>query len=100
MKITIIEANSDLGVKVDGANLGPHILSEHFKDKFDVVKVDKGNFTKNKEENNKCRNLEAVNDFDERLRIANIFEKLTLCQTEDLIITEDNTSKKVLKILK
>ncbi|MBR4262502.1 MAG: arginase [Bacilli bacterium] len=67
MKITIIEANSDLGVKVDGANLGPHILSEHFKDKFDVVKVDKGNFTKNKEENNKCRNLEAVNDFDERL---------------------------------
>ena len=67
MKITIIEANSDLGVKVDGSNLGPHILSEHFKDKYDVIKVDKGNYEKNKDINNKCRNLEAVNDFDERL---------------------------------
>ncbi len=67
MKITIVEANSDLGVKVDGANFGPHVLSNYFKNKYDVLSVNKGNYIKNKEDNNRCRNLEAVNDFDERL---------------------------------
>ena len=31
MKITLIEANQDLGVSVDGANLGPNILTNYFK---------------------------------------------------------------------
>ena len=40
-----------------------------------------------------------LDDFDERLRIANIFEKLTLCQTEDLIVTEDFDTNHILKVL-
>ena len=43
MKITLIEANQDLGVNVNGANLGPNVLTSYFKEQdlmfmlFDVI---------------------------------------------------------------
>lgn len=68
MKITLIEANTDLGVNVDGANLGPHILTEHFKNKnLDILSVDKINCIKENDIDNKRKNLDEVNSFDKEL---------------------------------
>lgn len=67
MKVTLIEANTDLGVKVDGANLGPHVLSEHFKNKYDIKVVNKPDIPKERERKNRKKNLEGVNIFDEEL---------------------------------
>lgn len=67
MKIAIIEANQDLGVKVDGTNLGPHVLSEHFKDKYPIYKVDKPNVEKERDRKNRKKNLAGVNKFNEEL---------------------------------
>ena len=68
MKVTLIEANQDLGVKVDGAHLGPHILTNYFKDKdLDILVVDKPNYVKEKENDNRKKNLDGVNQFDSEL---------------------------------
>lgn len=68
MKICLIEARSDLGVKVDGADLGPNVLTSHFKDRdINVYYVDKPNVIKEKEDNNLKRNLDGVNKFDKDL---------------------------------
>ena len=68
MKINLIEANQDLGVKVDGADLGPHILTENFKDRnIPIKKVDKPKVEKEKDRKNRQKNLNGVNKFDEEL---------------------------------
>ena len=66
MKINLIEANQDLGVKVDGANLGPHVLTEHFKN-LDIKVVNKPNIEKERDRKNRKKNLDGVNKFDEDL---------------------------------
>lgn len=68
MKSCLIEARSDLGVKVDGADLGPNLLTSHFKDKsINIYEVNKSNVIKEKETNNLKKNLDGVNEFDKRL---------------------------------
>lgn len=66
MEIILIEANQDLGVKVDGANLGPHVLTEHF-DNLEKLIVNKDDIIKEKSPDNKKKNLDAVNKFDKSL---------------------------------
>lgn len=67
MKINLIKANQDLGVHVDGANLGPEKISTYFKDQVTIHKVDKPDVVKEKEKKNLRKNLDSVNLFDEEL---------------------------------
>lgn len=64
MKITLIEANQDLGVSVDGANLGPHVLTQALDEKIDILVINKTNIKKEKNKNNLKKNLDGVNSFD------------------------------------
>lgn len=66
MKIVLVEANNDLGVIVDGSNLGPHKLTKHFKN-LDTEIVNKPQVIKEKNFDNKKKNLDAVNFFDKNL---------------------------------
>lgn len=69
MKIDIICAKSDLGLTIDGCDLGPKLISEKIRnnkiDKF--CSVEKGNVIKNKDENNLKKNLNEVNIFNDKL---------------------------------
>lgn len=67
MKITLVEANQDLGVMVDGANLGPHILTQSLDKDLDVLVVNKLDIKKEKDKDNLKKNLDGVNSFDEDL---------------------------------
>ena len=70
MKITLINANTDLGVIVDGSNLGPKIISDYYKDDKrieKIINIDKNDIKKSKDKNDLAKNLIAVNDFNERL---------------------------------
>ncbi len=72
--INIINANTDLGVHVDGANLGPKLLSKDLNIKtFDI---DKDNVIKSKDKLDLKKNLDSVNNFtkkvfDKELEILN-----------------------------
>ena len=65
MKITLIEANEDLGVKVDGANLGPNVLTSYFD--ISTLVVNKPDVIKEKDSNNLKKNLDGINLFDKEL---------------------------------
>ena len=72
--ITIINANTDLGVHVDGANLGPKELSKDLNIK--TYDIDKDNITKSKDKLDLKKNLDSVNNFtkkvfDKELEILN-----------------------------
>lgn len=68
-KISIINACSDLGLSTDGTNLGPEILTKDINSSniSSVHTIKKGNFEKNREKDNKRKNLEGVNEFNSRL---------------------------------
>lgn len=67
--ISIINACSDLGLSTDGTNLGPEILTKDINSSniSSVHTIKKGNFEKNREKDNKRKNLEGVNEFNSRL---------------------------------
>jgi len=70
MKIALIEARTDLGVDVDGTNLGPKILGEYFKENEKISKlvcVEKNNIEKSQLESNLRKNIDDVNRFNEQL---------------------------------
>lgn len=72
--ITIINANTDLGVHVDGANLGPKLLSKDLNIK--TYDIDKDNIIKSKDKLDLKKNLDSVNNFtkkvfDKELEILN-----------------------------
>ena len=72
--ITIINANTDLGVHVDGANLGPKLLTKGLSIK--KINIDKDNIIKSKDKNDLKKNLDSVNNFtkkvfDQELNILN-----------------------------
>jgi len=49
MKLTIINASTDLGVIVDGSNLGPKLISNHFKNDNRInktISIEKQNIIK------------------------------------------------------
>lgn len=70
MNITLINAKTDLGVTVDGSNLGPKIISDHFKSDTrinKIIDVNKPDIIKSKAINDRAKNLDAVNTFNENL---------------------------------
>ena len=70
MKLTIINAKTDLGVMVDGSDKGPEIISKYFKnnDKINkIITIDKPNAIKSKDKNDLEKNIDAVNIFNEDL---------------------------------
>ena len=64
--IEIVEAMSDLGVHVDGADKGPRELEKYLTENK-LHRVEKLNVKKDKDKENKEKNLIAVNEFNERL---------------------------------
>lgn len=68
MTVDIIEAMSDLGVTVDGADKGPEAIMKNIKDDcLEIYKVKKMKVAKEKEKENKKKNLKAINEFNSRL---------------------------------
>ena len=88
MNISLIEANEDLGVHVDGADLGPNVLTNQFKD-YTIYKVNKLPVKKEREKENLAKNLDAVNKFDEEL--YNVIKKVKTDKQFPLTIGGDHT---------
>ncbi len=63
--ITIINANTDLGVHVDGANLGPKVLTDNLSN--EIIDIDKDNVIKSKDKDDLKKNLESVNNFTKKV---------------------------------
>ena len=63
--INIINANSDLGVHVDGSNLGPKKLTDNIN--ITKYNIDKEQVIKSKDSNDLKKNLDAVNSFTEKI---------------------------------
>ncbi len=67
MKITIVNACSDLGVKINGSDKGPIALNKFEKEVNKVITIKKDNVKKELEDGNKKRNIKYVNKFCEEL---------------------------------
>ncbi len=80
MKITVVNACSDLGVKVNGSDKGPLLLNDFEIDVDKIITVKKQDVKKELEDGNKKRNIKYVNEFNERLYN-------TIINEEDFIIT-------------
>lgn len=90
-KIDVIEARNDLGVNVDGADLGPSIITENIdKSKINnIYVVNKPNYEKEKEKENLKKNLKGVNEFNEEL--YNVVSKVTNEDNFPLTLGGDHT---------
>jgi len=66
MKKVIINANTDLGLVVNGTNLGPRLITKDIKN-IDIYNVDKKDIIKSTDKNDLRKNFDAVNDMNERL---------------------------------
>lgn len=90
----LVKACCDLGVHVNGSNLAPDDL---LKDRnIESIKVEKENVNKEFDKDNKCKNIKAVNTFNEKLfnEIINIEEKvLTIGGDHSIAIGSDLASK-------
>lgn len=64
--IDIIEACSDLGINVEGAALGPKVL-EKYVSTNNIYKIELENIKKEKDKENKKKNLKYINEFNEKL---------------------------------
>ena len=64
--VEIVEAMSDLGVHVDGADKGPSVLEKSLTE-YKLHRIQKLNVKKETDKENKEKNLEAVNECNERL---------------------------------
>lgn len=72
MKYTFINANSDLGVHIDGTNTGPNLITDNFKN-HEVITIEKNtNIIKSKDKSDLAKNLKEVNNFNKLL-----FDKIT-----------------------
>jgi len=69
MKLDIINANTDLGVMIDGASLGPDKITNNLNNNNvnNVYKLYSKKINKNKDINNKKKNLNEINEFNEHL---------------------------------
>ena len=63
--ITIINANTDLGVHVDGANLGPKELTKELN--INKINIDKDLIIKSKDKLDLKKNLDSVNNFTKKV---------------------------------
>jgi len=78
MKLTLINAKTDLGVMVDGSNIGPDAISNHFKkdERINkIISIEKQNIIKSKDKLDLEKNLDGVNEFNEQLYNAVLKEK-------------------------
>jgi arginase len=67
MKITIINACSDLGVHVDGSEKGPLALKEIDSKVDNTITINKENVPKEKDKGNKKKNIIYINKFNKEL---------------------------------
>lgn len=63
--ITIINANTDLGVHIDGADLGPKKLTKDLN--INKIDINKDNITKSKNKHDLKKNLDSVNSFTKKV---------------------------------
>ena len=97
MKITIIEACSDLGVKVNGSDKGPLALTDCNNLVENVITIKKDNIEKELDEGNKKRNIKYVNKFNIELYNAIVKEEnfvITIGGDHAIAIGSDLASKK------
>lgn len=97
MKITIVNACSDLGVHINGSDKGPIALNEFGNIVDKVITVNKENVPKELEKGNKKRNIKYVNIFNEKLYNKIIEENnfvITIGGDHSIAIGSDLASKK------
>lgn len=97
MKLCIINACSDLGVHIDGSNNGPSKLINKENLADNIYTIEKKNVEKEREKDNKKKNLEYLNEFNERLynKILSIDDfVLTLGGDHSIAIASALASKK------
>ncbi len=78
MKITIVNAKTDLGVTISGTDLGPSILSNNFKnDKRinKIINIEKENINKSYDKADLAKNIDSINKFNEKLYNTVLSEK-------------------------
>jgi len=67
MKYKFINANTDLGVHIDGTNKGPILITENFNN-YEIINVNKKEeYQKNKNKENLAKNLDEINNFNKEL---------------------------------
>lgn len=67
MKYKFINANTDLGVHIDGTNKGPILITENFNN-YEVINVNKKEeYQKEKDKDNLAKNLDEINNFNKEL---------------------------------
>lgn len=77
MKYTFINANSDLGVHIDGTNNGPNLITKNFNN-YETHTINKDNKTKkSKDKSDLAKNLKEVNNFNKLLydKILNLLKE-------------------------
>lgn len=97
MKITVVNACSDLGVKINGSNKGPLLLNDFITPVDNIITINKKDVKKELEEGNKKRNIKYVNEFNEKLYNAIIEENnfvITIGGDHSIAIGSDLASKK------
>ncbi len=72
MKYSLINACCDLGVSVDGANLGAKAITKFYKDKYKVYDIEEDKIEKSHDVNDLAKNLKYVNKFNEKLYNNNL----------------------------
>ena len=97
MKITIVNACSDLGVKVNGSDKGPLSLNKFEKEVDKTITINKENVMKELEDGNKKRNIKYVNSFNEELYNTIVNDNnfvITVGGDHSIAIGSDLASKK------
>ena len=72
MKYELINACSDLGVSVNGSNLGPFKISDKYKNDYNITTINKLDIKKSIDKKDLEKNLKYVNEFNERLYYNNL----------------------------
>lgn len=97
MKITIVNACSDLGVKINGSDKGPIELNKFQNIVDKTITIKKENVKKELEDGNKKRNIKYVNKFNIELYNAIVKEEnfvITIGGDHAIAIGSDLASKK------
>lgn len=107
MKINIINACSDLGVDVDGANIGPLLISKNLSNNKinEIITINKVECKKSKDPKDLKKNIKEVNIFNEELynkvveTSSNKLFQLTIGGDHSIVIGSALGSQKINKNL-
>ncbi len=105
MKTNIIKACSDLGVDIDGSDIGPMVIAENLKsDKINkTITINKPKCNKSNDKNDLKKNLKEVNIFSKEIynsvieTINNNFFPITIGGDHSVVIGSALGSKKINK---